>query len=188
MPMGRGTKTTEFLKECMADALFQLMKTKALEKITVQEIAELAGVGRATWFRNFAGKNEALTFKLEQLWERWTQKQGIHSDRRYSISIAPDFFHFNEEVKEYYLLIYKAGQQSVIYDAFYHIIFSRYGTDAEDCYKSRFYSYGLFGLLDEWIKRGCCETAEELSVICGKVLAGELPPFCGENERTENII
>ena len=175
--MGRSSKTTEFLKECMADALFQLMKTTPLEKITVQEITDLAGVGRATWFRNFSGKNEALTYKLILLWERWTQTRGIRRDSRYSIRIAPDFFHFNYAVREYYQLIYQAGQPAVIYDAFYHIIFSQYGTDPEDCYKSRFYSYGLFGLLDEWVKRGCCESPEEMTRICEKVLTGQLPPF-----------
>ncbi|MDD6644669.1 MAG: hypothetical protein PUE67_01190 [Oscillospiraceae bacterium] len=47
--MGRGTKTTEFLKECLADGLIQLMREKPFEKISIQEIADKSGVGRATW-------------------------------------------------------------------------------------------------------------------------------------------
>ena len=52
--------TTEFLKECMADALIKLLAVKPIEKITVQEIVTYAGVGRTTWFRSFASKREAL--------------------------------------------------------------------------------------------------------------------------------
>ena len=33
-------KTTEFLKECLADALIKLLKTKPIEKITVPEICK----------------------------------------------------------------------------------------------------------------------------------------------------
>ena len=68
--MGSGPKTTAFLKEYMADALLQAMKQKPLSKITVNEIADAAGVNRSTWFRHFRDKNEAVTFKLIRLWNR----------------------------------------------------------------------------------------------------------------------
>ena len=69
--MGKNPMTTEFLKECMADALIKLLAIKPIEKITVQEIVTYAGVGRTTWFRSFASKREALVFKLEKLWVQW---------------------------------------------------------------------------------------------------------------------
>ena len=92
--MGRNAKTTEFLKECMADALIMLMKKKSVEKISAQEITDLAGVGRATWFRNFSSKNDALSFKLVKLWERWMSE---HHPEGASLTKASsyDFFHFN---------------------------------------------------------------------------------------------
>ena len=57
-------KTTEFLKECLADALIKLLKTKPIEKITVPEISETADVGRTTFFRNFTTKTEVITFSV----------------------------------------------------------------------------------------------------------------------------
>ena len=62
--MGQNAKATDFLKECMADALIQKMQEKPFEKVTVNEIADLAGVNRSTWFRNFKTKNDALSFKI----------------------------------------------------------------------------------------------------------------------------
>ena len=40
----------------MGTALLALMKQKPFEKITADEIAAKAGVGRVTYFRNFSSK------------------------------------------------------------------------------------------------------------------------------------
>ena len=93
--MGRGTKTTEFLKECLSDALIRLMRQKAFEKISISEIADTAGVGRATWFRNYNGKGEALTFKLVTSWNRWAEEHNLSVRDRFTLKNAGDFFRFN---------------------------------------------------------------------------------------------
>ena len=46
----------------------------------------------------------------------------------------------------------------MVYDAFYIVMMPQLGINVSECYKSRFYSYGLFGLLDEWVKRGFYES------------------------------
>lgn len=160
--MGRGTKTTEFLKECLADALIKLMKTKPFEKISVDEIADTAGVGRATWFRNFSGKSEAITFKLVSEWNRWALERDITNCNRYTLKNSADFFLFNYKMRNVIKVIYSAGMQSAVYDAFYQVMMPRYEASAAECYQARFYSYGLYGLLDEWVKRGFKETPEEM--------------------------
>ena len=45
--MGASPRTSDLLKECMADALLRAMKEKSFEKITVTEITEAAGVNRS---------------------------------------------------------------------------------------------------------------------------------------------
>lgn len=163
--MGRNTKTTEFLKECIADALIKLLETKTIEKITVPEIVETACVGRTTYFRNFTTKNEVITFKLVRLWERWAEEHNLEERKRYTVNNALTFFNFNYSIRELLSLIYAKNLQSTVYDAFYTIMVAQYGANAIECYKSRFYSYGLFGLLDEWIKRGFYESPEEMAKI-----------------------
>ena len=82
--MGANPKTTAFLKECLADALIELLEKKPIEKITIPEIAGLAGVGRTTYFRNFHSKEEMLSFKLIVLWERWAEEHQVRVRHRYS--------------------------------------------------------------------------------------------------------
>lgn len=160
--MGRGTKTTEFLKECMADALIELMRQKPLDKITITEITAEAGVGRSTWFRNFTDKSDALTFKLIRLWERCADEHNISVRDRYTVDNARNFFEFNLEHSDILQTIYAANLQSAVYNAFYRVMVLRHGADIEERYSARFYSYGLFGLLDEWIRRDFAESVDEM--------------------------
>lgn len=163
--MGSNAKTTEFLKECMADALIRSMQQKTFAKITVDEIAQAAGVHRSTWFRNFSSKNEAITYKLMKLWYHWADEHNLAIRNRYTADNAFDFFQFNYENRHILEIICKADLQPSLYNAFYHIMMPQCGANVEECYKSSFFSYGLFGLLDEWIKRGFHETPEEMTSL-----------------------
>ena len=168
--MGGNLRTTEFLKECLADALIKLLKEKPIEKITIPEIAKLSGVGRTTYFRNFSSKNEMLTFKLVQLWRRWAEEHELIVRNDFSLNNALSFFQFNYSIKNLLELIYERNLQNVVYDAFYIVMMPQLGINVSECYKSRFYSYGLFGLLDEWIKRGFYESPEEMTEFVNHIV------------------
>ena len=168
--MGSSPKTTDFLKVCMADALLQAMKEKPFSKITINEIADAAGVNRSTWFRNFSDKHEAITFKLVRLWYRWADEHGMKERRRYTLENAADFFAFNDSIRELLSLIYREELQSCVYNAFYEVMMPQYGADPAECYEARFYSYGLFGFLDEWIRRGFYETPEQITELFQKMM------------------
>ncbi len=161
--MGASAETTAFLKECLADALIQLLETKPLEKITIPEIASLAGVGRTTYFRNFSSKEEMLVYKIITLWERWAEAHHVIIKRRYTTDNALTFFEFNYSIKPLLELLYQRNLQSALFSTFYSYMMPPQGAEPMDCYKSSFYSYGLFGLLDEWIMRGFAESPEQMA-------------------------
>lgn len=168
--MSKNAMTTNFLKECLSDSLLRLMNEKDFLKITINEIAEGARVNRSTWFRNYATKNEALTFKLVRLWNRWADEHELLERRRFTLDNAQDFFQFNYENQHILNVIYRADLQSAVYDAFYQVMMPQFGADARECYESRFYSYGLFGLLDEWVKREFVETPKEMTELLYKIM------------------
>lgn len=170
--MLRRNKSTNFLKECIADALIKLMDEKPLSKITAQEITELAGVGRATFFRHFSSKGDVLTFKLVQLWDRWADEHRLIDKSRFSLLNAEDLFEFNLSIKPMLCKIYEENMQAAIYDAFYQVMEPQFGTDTVHCYANRFYSFGTFGLLDEWVKRGFHETPKQMADIVINEIVG----------------
>ena len=168
--MGASPRTSDLLKECMADALLRAMKRKPFEKITVTEITEAAGVNRSTWFRNFDSKDEALTFKLVLLWYQWAGEHGMKDCRRYTAENVEDFFAFNASIQPVLETIYHAEQLPCVYDAFCHVMSAKSETTPAQAYEARFYSYGLFGLLDEWIGRGFCETPQQLAEMLREMM------------------
>ncbi len=167
--MGGNAKTTEFLKECLADALIKLLKKKPLNKISIPEISETAQVGRTTYFRNFSSKQEVITFKLIKLWERWADEHNIVERKNFTSKNGLTFFEFNYSIKDLLALFYERGLQSAVYDSFYSIMVSQYEGNVLECYRGLFYSYGLFGLLDGWIKRGFNETPKEMQDYIDKI-------------------
>lgn len=163
--MGRSSKSTLFLKECMSDALLSLMKDAKFEKITINEITERAGVNRSTWFRNFNSKEEAIAFKYSILWEQWAEEHHLAKRKSFSLSNAKSFFDFNYSIRPLHRIVYAAGLQSALYNAFVEIMSPVSFDDVPDSYESRFFSYGLFGFLDEWIRRDFKENPEELTKL-----------------------
>lgn len=168
--MGASPRTSNLLKECMADALLRAMKEKSFEKITVTEITKVAGVNRSTWFRNFESKDEALAFKLVLLWYQWAGEHGMRDCRRYTAENVEDFFAFNASIQPVLETIYHAEQLPCVYDAFCHVMSAKSETTPAQAYEARFYSYGLFGLLDEWIGRGFCETPQQLAEMLREMM------------------
>lgn len=150
----------EFLKECIADAFLILIKEKNPEKITAQEIAKAAGVGRATYFRNFSSKEETLTFALVHLWNEWTNDRIDSKSVRNNIE---DFFQFNYENKELIKRIYEIHYEQTIYKAFFQILNEYPSYNPLEAYLTRFAAYGLFGLLEEWVSRDFKENPKQLA-------------------------
>ena len=89
---------------------------------------------------------------------------------RFTLDNATDFFEFNGTIKDLLALVYDRNLQSTVYDAFYKVMAPQFGADTQECYESRFYSYGLFGLLDEWVKRGFNETPAQMAKITNIII------------------
>ena len=166
------TNKSDFLKECIADAILELLKTNPLDKISIIEITSKAGVGRATYFRNFSSKQEAITYKIISLWYQWCEKRSISHKVRYTIDTAADFFEFSYNYKVLYKLLYNNNLQTTIYDAFYDVIMKQERSSPEEYYKSRFLSYGVYGIVDEWVKRDFEEKPNKIAVILHKTIVG----------------
>ena len=163
--MGRRTETTQYLKECIADALIRLMEDTPVEKIRVQEITELAGVGRMTWFRYFSSKTDVFVFKLRQLWKRWIDGHPCSSQIG-SYEHALWFFSFWYSIRPLLSLLDRHRQ----YDALLRVFLGYAGAvedgSRQERYHGMFFAYGMLGIVMEWIASDFRETPEELAALC----------------------
>lgn len=165
-------KSTVFLKDCMADAMVELLKTKPLRRITADELVKKAGAGRATYFRSFHSREEVLCYKLVTLWERFCEERSLTERSRFDLRNACAFFEYNYRIRYVLDVIYAAEEEDAVFEAVKTIMLPEPDGDAGAWYRERFYAYGLFGLLDGWIRRGYAESPGEMAALCTRMLGG----------------
>ncbi len=83
------TKNSNFFsRDCMVQALIQLLKTKSLSNITITELTERAGVSRMTYYRNYHSLDEIFSSYLKDLVELPTVRMLRHGRTR-AITMTP---------------------------------------------------------------------------------------------------
>ncbi len=65
------------VREALAIALIQLMKTKSISEITISEIVKVAGVGRSSFYRNFHNKEDLLCSYIIDLYNDYFDNDNI---------------------------------------------------------------------------------------------------------------
>lgn len=158
----RRASGTEFLKECIADALIKLMDGKPYDKITVQEITDCANVGRATYFRQFSSKDDVLIYKIRLLWRRWAENRSLNKKNILSAENLMTFFEFIYSIRGISSVLVKAEKMNVLIIA----LSSEFGLDEPndpyELYCFRYVAFGLTGVLAEWIKRDYLESPRDM--------------------------
>lgn len=164
--MGRRTENTEYLKECIADALLQHMVDTPVEKITIEQITSTAGVGRTTYFRYFNAKLDVLSFKVGLLWRRYAESHPITQPGPAERERALQFFSFCQTQKTLLEFLYERGEIQLIMDSFLRGIILRAVPPSRDQYREMYTLCGVVGVMMVWIGNGFQETPEALADIC----------------------
>lgn len=145
--------TSGFLKDCMAEALMHLLERYPLEKIQVKQICEASGYHRASWFRSFRSKHEAVTYYMVRLWQRWAVDHGVQVYDKFVLDNADAFFQYNYEVRDTTRLLYRRGLMDDLAASFTYTLRDRHRDDPGQAYLAALYAFSLFGILREWILR-----------------------------------
>ncbi|MDO4343177.1 MAG: TetR/AcrR family transcriptional regulator [Eubacteriales bacterium] len=173
----------ESSKRMIEDALFELMKEKNYEKITVSELVKRADVARRTFYRLYNRKEDILEAYFMRLYQEYKDGHGILQN--YDVrQIAREYFSFWYQHRDVLLLLHQSGLDSLL---LYYIM----GYGAADIVKERImdeqlrcvkdmeyfaaYSMGGFGnLLYQWISKGMKgnpeQYAEDVSDVIVKFL------------------
>lgn len=157
--MNRKQELNAFIKSCITDALLLLMQEKTFEEITITELTQTAGVGRASFYRNFKSKQDVLAQHLSDLLVEWGKDFETKGDKDYFNESL--FRHFYKH-KDVYLLLYQQGLSNLIYDSIRQAFkFDESANNIERYVKSTFAGL-VFGMVDEWMRQGMQESPEEL--------------------------
>lgn len=154
-------------KESIQLALVDLMRIEPFEDITVKELAHRAHVSRATFYRSFSTKEEALT---QLLVSRLRVLTGMRQDelsddevRAYLVDTLTRIAH-NAEL---FALLRENGLTHLLYELYLRegsAYIRRFQPTAVP-YQDTYYTGGTLLVILSWIERGMPESPEELAGI-----------------------
>ena len=178
------------VKKLLAGAMEELLLTKSIDSITVNDIIERADVSRTTFYRHFEDKFALINWIFGQYMDELTiSYQGVTS---YRLLLAKLFTFFQEKQVFFTKILNYLGQNT-----FYQYFLDRMTTlltaylqdsigsgnlSNADKYMLRYHSGGLLRVTYDWLDAGTPESPEELTnillgIASGRQRAYSLPFF-----------
>lgn len=158
----------EYTRFYIVQALFKLMNEYEYEKISVTDVAEKAGVGRATFYRYFKRKEDVVIYYMEH-----SAKEFIFSRRFYPrckedyIQTVREVFSRFKENKEQFKLIKKSHLEYLYLDYLNKKFITTFENDhsGNNAFTPYIYSGMLFNVSMAWLDNDCAEPIDTLSQI-----------------------
>lgn len=161
-----------FAKQCLMDALLQLMHTKNYDDITITDITERAGVSRMSYYRNYKSKDEILTDYMFRI------------IKEYAFSISSDFpklrngfqtyehilgsLQYLKKYKDYVLCLKKSNHSEILLkglDFYMLTVTGLMDSESPRKYELYYYSGALYNIFLHWIEDGMTEDIEVIASI-----------------------
>ena len=150
-----------YVRSHILQALLDKMGKEDFAGISICALTEAAGVGRASFYRNFKDKEDVLrqeAGRLSQVWQqRWERQQGTPSD------FSSSLLNFYKENAAFYLTLYRAGLGRLILDNFLQNAGIGPGLPNAVAYLKSAMAYMVYGWVIEWMHRGMQESGTELA-------------------------
>lgn len=171
--MSKNERLHEFVNECMVIALVELMQVKPLDKITVTELTEKAGVGRVSFYRSFGSKEAVLRSYIKSLFDTTTVLEGIYDAENLVASIEKKLRIIRENAP-FFLLLTQENLVWLFFDEMYSIASENITAHHlnKNKYQPFFYAGATISVLVQWIRSGMRESAAELAEIIVELIKG----------------
>lgn len=146
----------QFSRDCMVQALIQLLQTKSLSNITISELTERAGVSRMTYYRNYNSMDEIFISYLKDLVDAYRQDvaawpdKGNYNDYRNMLHCYEYFDHY----REFIACLVNTGLGHLLLQALDSYILDTYYREDKGrdfYYTLRAFSGSLYNIYVTWI-------------------------------------
>lgn len=153
-----------YVIEHITEALLALLEEKAIEEISISELCDNAGIGRASFYRNYNSKEDILRAYINQLFGGWKSDWEKYNNIPLSSAIGMIFGHFEQHRAFYHLL----NERHLVYllkDVILDTMKLKPDLPKAEAYAKAFAAYSLYGWIEIWFQRGMQESAEEMKQL-----------------------
>lgn len=163
----------DYTRHYIVTALFKLMNEYQFEKISVKDIAEKAGVGRATFYRYFKSKEEVIAYYFEHNTREFVFSQRIYPRcREDHILIVSHVLKTFQAHKEPFKLLKRAHLTDLYLDFLnkkFAETFERDYTDKSE-YLPYLYAGMLYNVSMKWLEEDCSGDPAALAALIVDVI------------------
>lgn len=153
-----------YVIEHITKSLLTLLEENAIEDISIRELCDNAGIGRASFYRNYNSKEDILKAYINQLFDEW--KNGWEKNNRMPLNsaIGTIFGHF-EQHRDFYHLLNERHLIYLLKDVILDTMEMKPDLPKAEAYAKAFAAYSLYGWIEVWFQRGMQESAEEMQQL-----------------------
>lgn len=163
--MAKPNEAHVMVLESLSEALLQLMERKPLREINVSELCEKAGVSRVSFYRNYTSMEDILVRHLnrctDQWWVEFSQKPTEEFYREFWPSLLEEYRKNGQLIR----LIYENNANAVLWTHISGCVTREASGDERDAYLRSALAGTLYGLVNEWIRRGMGEFPKDFRLI-----------------------
>ena len=146
----------------ITNSLFELMKVKPYNDISITEITDKAKVNRVSFYRNFTSKEDIIDKWIKSTTQNFLSKSDISYQKDSTIDYFTKLFTHLEKYKTEAMLIYKANLFNLLKDEFDNNLINLHKKEYSN-YKSYFLAGGIFNVYYFWLINGCKETPQQVA-------------------------
>lgn len=168
----------EYSRYYIVQALFKLMSEYEYEKISVTDITNKAGVGRATFYRYFKRKEDIIIYYFEHNTKGFQFEQRFYPRCKADyIKVVASVLSLFKQQKEPFKLIRKARLEHIYLDYLNKNFAEMFASDHPDTNKYQPYLYAgmLYNVSMVWLDGDCSEPIEELAEMIVSAIYFEHP-------------
>lgn len=163
----KADRRTEYTKMVIKQSLYELLDKKHLSKITVKELCKEADINRTTFYRNYQDIYDLYEKIEEELTESVFADNDLENDRYKLLEVIYENQNFYREffasrLESRYI------KQTIekMYQEIKQLLIKRGSFDEKSFQILYQYNYyGVIGVIQEWLKRGCTEKPKEFGDI-----------------------
>ena len=146
----------------ITNSLFELMKVKPYNDISITEITDKAKVNRVSFYRNFTSKEDIIEKWIKSTTQNFLSKSDISYQKDSTIDYFTKLLSHLEKYKTEAMLIYKANLFNLLKDEFDNNLINLHKKEYSN-YKSYFLAGGIFNVYYFWLINGCIETPHQVA-------------------------
>lgn len=146
----------------ITNSLFELMKDKPYNDISITEITDKAKVNRVSFYRNFTSKEDIIDKWIKFTTQNFLSISDISYQKDSTLDYFTKLFTHLEKYKTEAMLIYNANLFNLLKNEFDSNLINLHKKEYSN-YKSYFLAGGIFNVYYFWLINGCKETPHQVA-------------------------